>query len=974
MVTSDDETRVSFPGGHSFTEVGAASNGPPALPRGTMIDRYVLLNVIGHGGMGIVYSAYDPELDRSVAVKLVRSDRLPTQEGTRGRYRMLREARALAKLAHPNVVRLYDAGLYEDDVYLAMEMATGATLREWLQTKRRSWHEIVDVFIQAGRGLAAAHAAGLVHRDIKPGNILVGDDGRVCLLDFGLARGAPQDGDTESASRSSSRSRLRLEITGYPESSDQGNTQTGLLIGTPAYMAPEIMLGKAADPRSDQFSLCVALYEALYGQRPFMGETRRDLLRSVLDGRLTSPAPERGLPQRLRRIVLRGLSTRPEDRYRSVQALLADLSRNPARTHWRIAMGVGFFALGVASTYALFTRQDGQVMCSGDGEHFAGVWDEARKNVVAARFHGSTLPYANETWERVVKGLDAYRHRWSSTHQDSCEATLIRGEQSQKMLELRQACLDTRLLHVRATINALAVADDAMIHGAVMAVAALPPLETCSDRISLQSSILPADDENDHEQQQLAALHEQLAKVAALEVAGEHEMSLRETERALVDAQTLDRPLLVAEAQYRLGRLQFRAGLAQAAVQTLQDAQWLAEAHRHDEIVARARIELVHVLGHDVAQFDEALHWARQASASITRIGSPHELVADRHDALGTLYLRKGEFDRAASHYSQALDHRTRALGHDHHAVATQLANLATVAIERHDFPRAVSLSREALQVWERTLGPRHPRVGKALNSLGVAEMRNGNHASARHTLGLALQITEALGTDHPAVAEVLNNLGDVAERLGDDRLALAQFQRALEIRQRKLGADHPEVGVVLTSIARVQIRNQQLELAAEALQRARSIFEATVGHDHLDMAQTLLVVAMLEAARGRHDQSATTYEQAIHTWQALRGRHDPRLVGPLVELARELLVLERTEDAVASLERALQLPVTPDQEHMHAAGRFALARVIARERPDRAHELALHALQTYVERGPDFLNERHDVEVWLTSEAAPSR
>ncbi len=281
------------------------------LARGAEIGRYVVLSHLGTGGMGIVYAAYDPELDRKVAVKLLKSD----ASGSHGRARLLREAQALAKLAHPNVVAVHDVGTVDDQVFVAMEFVQGTTLGGWLWARPRRWPEIVDLFVDVARGLQAAHAAGLVHRDLKPDNIMVGDDRRVRVMDFGLARA-----ELDAGARDGERPReqaLGLDLT-----------REGVWLGTPMYMAPEQWRGEATDARTDQFSFCVALWEALHGERPFRGDTLVALMTAVTEGTIAPPTDPSKSPPWLRRALERGLQVAPEQRWPSMAALIAELQRD----------------------------------------------------------------------------------------------------------------------------------------------------------------------------------------------------------------------------------------------------------------------------------------------------------------------------------------------------------------------------------------------------------------------------------------------------------------------------------------------------------------------------------------------------------------------------------------------------------------------------------------------------------------------
>jgi len=283
-----------------------------AFVRGSTVGRYVVLEPLGSGGMGVVLLARDPELDRQVALKLIR----PAADAAHGdalHKRLRREARAMARLTHPNVVAVYDVGQIGDLIFVAMEYVPGGNVRQWLHAAPRSWREVVDVFIRAGRGLAAAHAAGLVHRDFKPDNILVADDGSVRVADFGLARieDLPSEAPPGAAAPGAA--------------SHFTATTTGLFMGTPAYMAPEVLANGRADARSDLFSFCVSLYEALYGERPFSPEAR------ISSGEIRNPPRGSAVPAWVRRLLLRGMRRRPEERPSSMDALLARLARDPAR-------------------------------------------------------------------------------------------------------------------------------------------------------------------------------------------------------------------------------------------------------------------------------------------------------------------------------------------------------------------------------------------------------------------------------------------------------------------------------------------------------------------------------------------------------------------------------------------------------------------------------------------------------------------
>ena len=293
---------------------------------GDRVGRYLVLSTLGAGGMGVVFAAYDPQLDRKVALKLLRGNLGVTTKEARTRLR--REAQAIAQLNHPNVVGVYDVGTTDDgDLYIAMEFVEGQTLTSWLKAYPRTWREIIDVFRQAARGLFAAHSVGLLHRDFKPDNVLVGEgDGRVRVTDFGLARSVFAVDEPSKAVGTVTA--LNVELTA-----------TGTVLGTPRYMPPEQLLGPAIDARSDQFSFCVALYEALYGVHPLPGGTAVSMLEK---GERPLPPPEAtSVPVWVHKIVARGLERDRTKRYPSMAELIAELSPAPVRSRARLAVALG---------------------------------------------------------------------------------------------------------------------------------------------------------------------------------------------------------------------------------------------------------------------------------------------------------------------------------------------------------------------------------------------------------------------------------------------------------------------------------------------------------------------------------------------------------------------------------------------------------------------------------------------------------
>jgi eukaryotic-like serine/threonine-protein kinase len=346
-LTADEVTRDSAA---SHTDGGDA-DGPEHRERASgyldhtaRIGRFAVLRQLGEGGMGVVYSAYDEQLDRRVALKLLRPGR---DNSERNQSRMQREARAMAKLSHPNVVQVYEVGRFEEQVFLAMEFVQGKTLGAWLKAAPRTWQQILYVMVQAGRGLHAAHEAGVIHADFKPDNILIDAQDRARVVDFGLSRRAdpagsslraaavPGDAGTSQISPVPTR---ELEATPASSDLDESARREGehprsnaRIAGTPAYMAPEQHRHSPADQRSDQFSFCITLYTALYGKHPFAGGSLLELVINLTDGRIHEPPPGTPVPADVHAAVVRGLAVDPDARWPSMHELLAELERGSGR-------------------------------------------------------------------------------------------------------------------------------------------------------------------------------------------------------------------------------------------------------------------------------------------------------------------------------------------------------------------------------------------------------------------------------------------------------------------------------------------------------------------------------------------------------------------------------------------------------------------------------------------------------------------
>ncbi len=885
---------------------------------GGVVGRYVVLARVGAGAMGLVYAAYDPDLDRKVALKLLK--RRAGADTDAAQTRLQREALALAKLNNPNVVSVHDVGVHAGQVFLAMEFVEGRTLRAWIADAPDGgpwpWREVVKVFAAAGRGLAAAHQQGLIHRDFKPDNVMLGDDGRVRVMDFGLARPSELTSTLDEGERSNTSQRVLVSAL----------TRTGAMVGTPAYMAPEQFEGNA-DARSDQFSFCVALYQALYGQRPFAGDDLNSLL-AAIDARAVTPAPgSASVPAWLRQVVLRGLSARPERRWPSMLALLEALADDPAhrRRRWLSAVAVVGALVSTGAGVAWAVQRQARA-CAGFDQLLSGVWDAEQRGRVDAALEETGLSYARETSQRVRARLDDYTRRWVLARRDACEASR-RGEQSGALLDLRMQCLDERLQHVAATVEVLGAADDQVVLGAVKSVAGLPSLDRCADVTALTAEQPPPEETV---AARVSALDERLIEARALLRAGRYSPGLEAAEPVLAEAEAIGYEPLEVRAWLTAGTLQIETAAHEQAEATLERSFDAAVGLGMTAEAADAARLLVYVVGVRLARHAEGRGWAKHARPLARATGS-EKTTAQLLGVLGVLATEEGNYEEAGALLERSLAAHERALGPEHPGVATTLGSLVGLAGMQGKYKEARAYVERALEISERVLGPNHPEVGLSLSNLGSLGLVEGDLESARVHLERALTIFEAAyGPDHPNVAAALGNLASVAQTEGRHEDAYALSLRSLSIQEGLVDAEHPSLIPLLTIMGMAARAERRYDEADQHLRRALAIGERARGADHPSLADTLTQLAQVALAQARYEDARPTFERAVASTERGLGPEHVRVSDPLIGLGRALLGLRAAGDALPHLERALTLRRdNAAAAESIAVARFALARAL---------------------------------------------
>ena len=885
MSDQSDDTEIEEATKREGPGTGRARPKPDRLERGTAVGRYIILGELGAGGMGVVYRAFDPELDRKVAIKLLQAD--ATSDSVGGQAWLQREAQAMARLSHPNVIAVYDVGtLPGDRVFVAMELVEGVTLRAWLKAEPRPWRDVLQVMRAAGAGLAAAHASGLVHRDFKPENVLVGNDLRVRVMDFGLARlssestpppGAPPDHEIE----------VRSPLS-------QNLTMAGTLVGTPAYMAPELRHGAAADGRSDQFSFGVALYEALFRIRPYV--------KNAPEGTKPKAPPESKVPAHLQRVVMRAIAPDPAERFASMDELLAELAVDigARRRRWLLASGaLALATVAVGGGFALSSRHRVEV-CTGFEARLAGVWDAPAKLRIKTAFEATRRPFAGKSFEALEHSLDDYSGEWIATAVDSCKATRVRGEQNEEALSLRQSCLDRRLDELRALTQVLATADAELVQNADKLPGGLEPLYRCSNVAALRAPGLAPSEPADKVDEE----HQLLADAKAELLAGRVFASINAAKKAEHLADELRYTPWKAEALIVEGASLTAAGNLEQSAAACEQAVWKAiEGHRDDITAGAALCAAANAAQHTIG---EARIWVQLARTFGSRNGAGDpELEVRALEVEGLIEATAGDLDAAIVAQQKALtaaEHLTKntaELWRDEEVIGTTYARAGA-------FDKAIPHLERAISIHEAQVGPDHPDIASILTTLGACYSKLGQNDKSRSAYQRALAIREkSEGPNSPALVVTLNNMADGLIKSGDTASALVYLDRAKELADRSLGELNPLTQAVATTRAEA--------LAAQGrYDESRAAYDAVIAIETKSqsglLGQTLGSRVQMELTAKHWTDAATFAQRAITATEASSGKDAPDLWAPLAGLARADIELGHKADARPLLERSIAI------------------------------------------------------------------
>ena len=909
LVSSDEKTVGFATAVHDEEEEEEEED--TSLSPGTSVGRYVLLEKIGAGGMGVVYSAYDPRLDRKVALKFVRSNAAMVggeNESSAG-ARLLREAQAMARVTHPNVVTVFDAGVFEESIFIAMEFLSGTTLKQWLETKSPSFYTILDVVIRAGRGLVAAHERNLVHRDFKPDNVLVTDEGRVAVMDFGLVHykdSSPQ----ETVSREK-KSVAMTPLNDRETMADPARfTTMGDVMGTFSYMPPEQLRGDLIDVRCDQFAFCVTLYESLYGVRPFWAKDIETRLIAIARGELREPKRRFG-PRRLMNVIRRGLMARPEDRYPSMIELLTELERirSPKRNKFIAVASVGA-VLAIGANFIVNGSSNLERQCNAGEKVWANVWSSKIHQQVIASFQQSNLPFAEESAQKVGEVLDDYGEKWRTMHRTSCEDTMIREVQSLRLMDLRNACLGRRLSQARALIGRFVKSDEDTVHQALSAVYRISKIDECGDTKRLLTGVPPP--KNDEEAERVEQLRTELDEVNALSHTGHYKQADKALDDLIDRTEQMGYFPVFAEALTAKASIKNELGEFDRARNTAIRAMFAAESGQDTRTALKASLRLVFI-NFARGNHEEADLWSDHARALLLAEDAEPILQALAKVNFGTAAEGRGNQDTAVREFNEAIDILERTSSEPNVTLIGAYNNLGISLESQGRWRESIAAAEKALSMRIDLFGALHPHSGYSYINLASTYMSLGEPVIGLEYAELANSIWRAVDPKHYFVYVNYMTLAQIAKQMG--RIAVAEDYAEKSVAAiRESSPDDYNLASALTGLADIYLDAGKIDESEKRFEEAKSIRIRANPDRSVDIYLRHAITRIDEEKGNLIDAYAKRkelYREAISKW----GEDSPRLGRMLFSLGATAYRLESFEEAIQYFEKGFEL-VNPQGEY----------------------------------------------------------
>jgi len=882
---------------------GRTKRSPSGLPEGTKIGRFVILSQLGAGAMGVVYSAYDPELDRKVALKLLRPGLSSRTDDSSviARKRLLREAQALAKLAHPNVVAIHDVGLHRANVWLAMEFIDGMTFRKWMG-QPHAWQEVVAKMMAAGRGLAAAHQAKLMHRDFKPDNIMVGHDGRVRVMDLGLARASDE---VEP---------LPIELEGEINNSTDSAllsanvTRAGAVLGTPTYMAPEQLKSESCDARSDIFAFCVTLWESLYGKRPFASPTFMRLTTNIVKGNIQEPPSGRRVPGWLRRACLKGLASDPDRRWATMSELLETLEKGLAQSRWW-RVGVALFAVLVCAGGAVAIHQlnilQTRAECRSEGGRIDTVWNHDVRTQLREGLLATGSPIAESTFHKVTPYLDDHADEWKAVRSEICITNKVEKTWDSDQTAKATWCLEERQIAFEEFVTRVIASDLNSINRTVDAASKLRKPRPCADPFYLHTIPPPPDDPDS-----IRPVMQKVMRANAIRSSGNYAKANRLAVEAKASSESLNWPPLVAQASWTLGMSLMQLGKHAQAEEAFEEAYFQAATIEAHEIATAAGISLMEVVGLRLTRHDDGMRWWRLTEVSMVHL-DPHSKRIRRGyalDVVAGIYYQKGLYEQSKASLEESLALRLEAVGEEHPSYSNGLNNLALVHLALANHKKAVELGQRALALKQKIHGKNHPNVANSLATVGSFLVFEGEFTQAKKHLQQALKLQQTgIGRDSPHLISTLNHLALVHHALGEEQQAIAGLERALAISHQAFGPNHIREAEIIESLALVEIDLKAYTQAQARLEHVLDLRKESLEPEDPSIGETQNNLGSLLLLTDLPDQAQEQFAAALKIWKNVLGPEHPRLANAWIGLAKVALRQNQPAQALKLARQAMQ-------------------------------------------------------------------
>ncbi|MFT3700063.1 MAG: serine/threonine-protein kinase [Kofleriaceae bacterium] len=873
-------------------------------------ERFVIEKLLGQGGMGRVFAARDTELDRPVAVKVLRHD-LESEELAE---RLLRESRLMAKLNHPGVVTIYDVGRSSGRVWIAMELIDGTTLAQWLKAKPRDWRAILDVFARAGEGIAAAHAAGLVHRDIKPENILVALDGkRVAVSDFGVARAAATN--------------------------PQAITHTAR-VGTPAYMAPEQFAGGDVDARADVFAFGVSLWEALFGERPYQGKSIAELEAALSRG---APEPPKTVPSWVRTAARDAIEPDRDKRTPTIEALLGQLDLRKRARRRTIALVAGALVVGVGGVAFAVVPRVVPASLPATCKTPLG-WDDAARGQIKTALQNVPGDVASGVRDRTLAAGDAFAKRWDDSRANACKL----DDATRRDAEL--ACLDARKNALASLIARAPSIKRASLMELDAIVEDLPSPTTCGTDAVLIRDGVPA-------LRDLAAMLETKLAEADVTIAtgGTAELDALAPQIAMTGSRSLEAERLMLRARALDDMTAFR------------DAATAAAAAGRDDLAAEAWLQVAvdeSQTMNDPKRSSDAL---ALVDAAIVRGGEDPKLRTRYQLAQAQLALLVTKFDDAARLLGIVRDRAPK----DAPSIIDDIgATQVSLLTEQGKFDDAAAAARALIDDASKRFGASHSHAVRGHNLLANVMLQQGDMKGALAEMTEALDLVKrGYGEDSDSYGLALRNLGVTLDGVGKTDDALANIHRAREILIKTRGARSFMVGDTFQDEATALSAAQRWEEALPLYEQAIAIYKDAVGEGHFHLAEAMLSYATTLEHTKRKAEAVPTARDAVKIFRDAYGEDSARYAYSRAALGEVLINVGDKRSARVELEAAVAIYAHVDFDpSLVNAATFNLAQALIADpkEHDRAMKLAGEALAFYKQAGPQWQDVVDHIQLWI--------